>query len=97
MLTGTFAKKSQRQLRWSVMKPPSTGPSRDESPKVAPIMPWYLPRSRGLMMSPMMACESGCMVPMPRPWTARATIRNQKFGGRPQSTEPARKTTIPPM
>ena len=66
-------------------------------PNDAPIIPWYLPRSRGEMMSPMIACDSGMMKPMPAPCTKRAKTRNQKFGARPDSAEPTAKTTIPVM
>ena len=34
-------------------------------------MPWYLPRSRGGMTSPMIAKASAIRPPPPRPWTAR--------------------------
>ena len=79
------------------MKPPAAGPMIEATPKAAPIMPWYFPRSRGETMSPMIAWESGCMVPIPTPWTTRAAIRKAKFGASPESAEPKLKTTIPPM
>ena len=32
--------------RWSVKKPPSSGPITVATPKTAPSAPWYFPRSR---------------------------------------------------
>jgi hypothetical protein len=94
---GTFTKNSQRQLKCSVMKPPAAGPMIEASPNEAPIMPWYLPRSRGEMMSPMMAWESGMMMPMPAPCTNRAKTRNQKLVASPDRSDPAANTMIPVM
>ncbi len=68
----------------------------DATPKTAPINPWYLPRSRGGMMSPRIAWESGCRVPIPIPWTTRAAMRKPKFGANPESAEPVAKMTMPP-
>src|SRR6266568_708667 len=82
---GRLTKKSHRHEEWSVMKPPAAGPMIDASPNDAPSMPWYLPRSRGEMMSPMMAWESGMMKPIPAPWMNRANTRNQKLGANPDS------------
>jgi hypothetical protein len=48
------------------------------------------------MMSPMIVCDSGMSVPMPRPWMARPATSVQKFGAKPQTSEPTMKTTIPP-
>ena len=79
------------------MNPPAAGPTIDASPKEAPSMPWYLPRSRGEMMSPMIACERGMMKPIPAPCTKRAKTRNQKFGAIPDRAEPTAKTTMPVM
>jgi len=94
---GRLTKKSHRQVKWSVMKPPAAGPMIEARPNEAPIMPWYLPRSRGEMMSPMIACESGMMKPMPAPWTNRAKTRNQKLGASPDSAEPTANTRMPVM
>ena len=79
------------------MKPPAAGPTIEARPNEAPIIPWYLPRSRGEMMSPMIACESGIRKPIPAPCTKRANTRNQKLGARPESAEPTVKTTTPVM
>ena len=80
-----------------MMNPPAAGPTIEASPNDAPIMPWYLPRSRGEMMSPMIAWDSGMMKPIPAPCTNRANTRNQKFGAMPESPDPMAKTTIPVM
>ena len=95
--TGRLTKNSHRHEKCSVMNPPAAGPTMDARPNDAPSMPWYLPRSRGEMMSPMIAWDSGMMKPMPAPWMKRAKIRNQKFGATPESAEPTAKTTIPDM
>ena len=94
---GRLTKKSQRHVKCSVMRPPAKGPTIEATPKDAPIMPWYLPRSRGEMMSPMIACERGMMKPIPAPCTKRAKTRNQKFGAIPDRAEPTAKTTMPVM
>src|SRR5450759_876429 len=41
------------------MKPPTVGPTIVERPNTAIRRPWYLPRSAGVKMSPMMAGEHG--------------------------------------
>ncbi len=79
------------------MNPPAAGPTIDARPNEAPIMPWYLPRSRGEMMSPMIACDRGMMKPIPAPWTKRANTRNQKLGAMPDSAEPIANTRMPVM
>ena len=79
------------------MKPPAAGPTIEASPKEAPSIPWYLPRSRGEMMSPMIACDSGMMNPMPAPWMKRAKTRNQKLGAKPDIADPTANTTMPVM
>ncbi len=38
--TGTLIQNAQRQLRWSVKKPPSSGPITVVTPKTAPRAPW---------------------------------------------------------
>lgn len=94
--SGRVAKNSQRQPQWSVMSPPAMGPATEVTPKTAPMRPWYFPRCRAGMMSPMMVCDNGMSVPMPRPCTARPRTSVQKFGASPEITEPTMKTTSPP-
>ena len=38
--TGTLIQNAQRQLRWSVKKPPSSGPITVVTPNTAPSAPW---------------------------------------------------------
>src|SRR5256714_11591443 len=90
---GRLTKKSHRHVKWSVMNPPAAGPMIDASPNDAPITPWYLPRSRGEMMSPMIACESGMMKPIPAPCPNAATTRTQKPGPIPASADQSAHTT----
>lgn len=97
MPSGSVAKKLQRHPRLSVRSPPASGPATAVTPNTAPMNPWYLPRCRGGMMSPMIVWDSGMIVPMPRPWMARPTISIQKFTLKPLTTEPTMKTTSPPM
>ncbi len=71
--TGTLTKKTQRQPSTHKMvsapanRPPTRGPITDAMPKVAKKKPWYLARSRGASMSPMMASGSDIRPPAPRP------------------------------
>jgi len=71
--TGMLIQKHQRQSRWSVNRPPRSGPATAETPNNAPIGPMYLPRSRAGMMSAMIACDRIIRPPPPRPCTARHT------------------------
>ena len=96
-------KKIHSQPSWSVNRPPSRGPATDETPKTAPNRPWYLPRSRGGITSPITASASAIRPPPPRPWTARPAIMMSMPGrfsaseiglAKPQISEPIRKTTI---
>jgi hypothetical protein len=87
---------AQRQLRLSVMKPPSVGPTIVESPNTAIRSPWYLPRSAGVKMSPMIACAIGIIIPAPTPWTARKAMSWVIDWERPASIEPARNVAMPP-
>src|SRR5215208_4598628 len=55
----------------------------------------YLPRSRALMMSPIMVWESGMMVPIPKPCTARATTSHQKPCAAPARMDPQHENHYP--
>ncbi len=61
------------------------------------IMPWYLPRSRGGMRSPMIAMTPTIRPPAPRPCTARKPISSPMFCAMPLSAEPIRKITMDVM
>jgi hypothetical protein len=78
----------------STKKPPSSGPITVETPKTAPKMPWYRPRSRGGMMSPTTAIVVVISPPAPSPCSARNAISSAMFCAIPQSMEPIRKMTI---
>ena len=71
--TGMLIQKHQRQSRWSVNRPPRSGPATAETPNRAPMGPMYLPRSRAGMMSAMIACDRIMSPPPPRPWKPRQT------------------------
>ena len=40
MATGMLIQKAQRQVRWSVKNPPSSGPITVVTPNTAPSAPW---------------------------------------------------------
>ena len=92
---GTAAKNSQRQPQWSVMKPPASGPATEVTPKTAPIRPWYFPRCRAGMMSPMIVCDRGMIVPIPSPWMARPSTSTQKLPANPLTIDPTMNTARP--
>ena len=50
------------------------GPMRNATPNIAPKKPWYLPRSDGAKMSPMIASATGNSAPAPRPWSPRKAM-----------------------
>ncbi len=62
------------------------------TPKTAPIMPWYLPRSRRGTTSAISAIAVTMRPPAPNPWTPRHTIRKVMLPDRPHRKEPLMKT-----
>ena len=94
---GRLIKKSHRHEKASVIQPPANGPAIEAMPKTPPRYPLYLPRSRGLMMSPIIVCESGMIVPIPKPWIARAPTSHQNPCAAPARIEPSIKMTSPAM
>ena len=74
--------------------PPASGPSTLESANVAPKYPMYLPRCRGGMTSPMIACDPTMRPPAPNPWIARHAISSSIDWESPESAEPTRNTTM---
>ena len=56
------------------MVPPTSGPPIMATAITPAIMPWYRPRSRGGIRSPMIAITPTIRPPAPRPWTARKPI-----------------------
>ena len=53
------------------MRPPTSGPSTVDMANTLIMKPWYLPRSRGGRMSPMIVMVSVKMPPAPSPCSAR--------------------------
>ena len=74
--------------------PPSNGPSTVVTPKTAPSIPWYRPRSRSGMTSPISAVAVTVSPPAPSPWIARAAISHSIDCAAPLSAEPITNTTI---
>jgi len=58
----------------STKKPPSSGPITVETPNTPPKYPWYLPRSRGGITSPMTANVVTIKPPAPSPCSARKAM-----------------------
>ncbi len=71
------------------------GPMRNAIPNIAPKKPWYLPRSEGAKMSPMMASATGNSAPAPRPCSPRKAMNCHISWAMPQSAEPIRKMLTP--
>ncbi len=78
---------AQRQDRWSVNSPPSSGPITVVTPKTAPSAPWYLPRSRSGMTSAISAVAVTIRPPAPMPWTARQRDQPGHAAASPHSAE----------
>ena len=71
--------------------PPSNGPITVVTPKTAPNAPWYLPRSRSGITSPISAVAVTASPPPPMPWTARKMISVVMSSASPQKNEPTMK------
>ncbi len=91
-----MTRKTQRQPKWSVVKPPTNGPTILPSPKTPMISPIQRPRSRGEKISPMVVTPSAIIAPPPIPVTARAAISSPMFWESPEKAEPIRKSNSPP-
>ena len=61
------------------------------TPNTAPSAPWYLPRSRSGMTSPINAVAVTASPPPPMPCTARNAISVVMFCESPQKNEPTMK------
>ncbi len=75
-------------------QPPSSGPATLDMPKTPAKYPWYRPRSRGGITSPITANAIDIRPPAPSPCTARKPINSVMFCAAPESVEPIRKVTI---
>ena len=73
------------------------GPMSDAMPNMAPKKPWYLPRSDGAKMSPMIASETGKSAPAPSPWIPRKRMNCHIWPEMAHSSEPSRKMLTPIM
>ena len=93
--SGRLTKKIQCQPIVSVMIPPMAGPMTELRPNTAPKKPWYLPRSDGAKMSPMIASATGNSAPAPRPWMPRNRMNCHISCDSPHSAEPTRKIETP--
>ena len=65
-----------------------SGPSTVDTANTLIMKPWYLPRSRGGRMSPMIVMVSVKMPPAPRPCSARHHTSMCIDVAAPQSAEP---------
>ena len=100
---GTLMRKTQRQPGihriWAepAKIPPNSGPSTEEMPNTARKYPWYLARSRGASMSPMIASGRDIRAPAPMPWKARNPASMIIDVEKLDSSEPTMNTPMPKM
>ena len=87
MPTGILMKKIQRQLKLSVIQPPSVGPIAGASTTAMPYTANAMPRLRGSKVSARIACSLGCRPPPPAPCNTRQIINVARFGASPQRNE----------
>ena len=66
-ITGDAGATGKRQLRLSVMMPPSSGPDTVATAMTAPMYPAYRPRSRGETIEPITDCTRAINPPMATP------------------------------
>ena len=79
------------------MRPPTIGPSADDTPSTAPRIANALPRFIGGNSSWMNAVTGGRKMPPPSPWTTRATISSVEFCARPANRLATVKIVRPTM
>ncbi len=91
---GRLMKNAQCQPNVSVMKPPSSGPTTDDSPNAAPKIPWYFPRSAGANRSATTANALVNSPADPAPWIARNAISCVAVRDTPHDSDPPRNTPI---
>ena len=95
MPTGMFTSNTHRQLQWSVMKPPSVGPTIELRPNTAPKRPASLPRCSGGKRSPMTVNTVAKSTPPKRPWMPRNRISWVMSCDRPHRAEARTNPIIP--
>ncbi len=93
---GKTIQKPQRQLHWSVIHPPRAGPSRFAMICTNPNRPKTRPRRLSSKRSPTAARAAGATAPAPNPCTARQPTNCSMLVELAASSEPVRKTNIPP-
>jgi hypothetical protein len=93
--TKGLIRKIQRQLAWSTMMPPSSGPIAAEIAEKPAQVPIALPRSASLNDAPMIASEHGISSAAPAPWMARARINCATPVESPQPIDAAANTPVP--
>ena len=95
MPTGMFTSKTQRQLQWSVMKPPVVGPMIELRPNTAPNRPARRPRCSGGKRSPITVKTVAKSTPPKTPWMPRKTISCVMSWERPHSADARTNPTMP--
>jgi hypothetical protein len=89
-------KKIHSQLRASVRIPPSRTPAAAPKPPTAPQTPSAMLRSRpSTKVVERIERAAGVMIAAPRPWTARAAIRDGSDQARPANSEASENTARP--
>ena len=87
MPTGTLMKKIQRQVDWSVMKPPSVGPRTGATTVATAVTPNAAARLAGGNVSRMIDCWFGCRPPPKKPCSSRKTISSPRLVDIPHRNE----------
>src|ERR1700722_777595 len=85
--TGILMKKIQRQLKLSVIHPPSVGPIAGANTTAMPYTAKAMPRLLGSKVSARIACSLGCSPPPPAPCKIRQIISVVRLGASPQRNE----------
>ena len=73
-VSGTSAHHAARQPKETVNRPPSSGPTKFETPALAPQIPSALPRRSGGKPLTAPASAAGLTSPAPAPWMTRVVI-----------------------
>src|SRR5438874_9518165 len=95
MASGTLMKNAARHEKWSIKKPPRTGPSAAINADAPDQVPIALPRRCSSNAALMMARLPGTSNAAPTPCTARATISCRTPTANPHHADAAAKMTTP--